>query len=540
MDDDAEFWADQLVGDIRDDRGDTGTYMFNSGMSVSGKMHIGNLRGELVIPSRVRHILEEEDDADITFRGVYYTQDRFKAKRSQLEQFDDPEEAAQYEGRRLIDVPDPQGCHDSWVEHFNAANAPFLPEFGIDVEPLTTTEFYRMDAAKEVVRLFLQNRERVRDVMNRFRDRNPYPEDWIPFDPLCTECSRIDTTTAVEVDVDAWEVRYECDGCGASGWSGMEKGKLAWRLEWAALWEVLDVDFEPYGKDHATPGGSRDSCVALAEEFDLNYPTGFSFNWVYLKDGDDVREMTSSGDVGITAEEYLEFAAPEVLAFLYLSNRPMTEIYFSPAEMPTHYRRFDRAERVYFGEEDMDDEKRAMNLERTYELAMQDAPDRKPVRVPFDHAAFVAQTVPPDAWEQDGIATLQETGHIPADIGDEDTGRVLQRLEHARRWADLHAPDEYVYEFNETVPAAVEDRLSPEQVDAMHELREMLRSTGYTGSEELEDDLFDLARDADVDVGEFFSAAYLCLLSREEGPRLADFILTRGQDEVLNVLETLE
>ncbi|MDY6766237.1 MAG: lysine--tRNA ligase, partial [Candidatus Nanohaloarchaea archaeon] len=346
--DDAVFWADQLADDIRDDRGVTDGYVFNAGMSVSGKMHIGNLRGELIIPSRVRHILEEDDDADVTFRGVYYTQDRFKAKQAQLEQFDDPEEAAQYEGWRLIDVPDPDGCHDNWVEHFNAANQPYLSEFGIDVDPLTTTEFYRMDAAKDVVQLFLKERGRVRDVMNEFRDRNPYPEEWIPFDPLCTECNRIDTTTALEVDISGWRARYECEECGTAGWSDMENGKLAWRLEWAALWEVLGVDFEPYGKDHATPGGSRDSCVALAEEFDLNYPTGFSFNWVYLKDGDDIREMTSSGDVGISAEEYLEFAAPEMLAFLYLSNRPMTEIYFSPAETPTHYRRFDRAERVYF------------------------------------------------------------------------------------------------------------------------------------------------------------------------------------------------
>ncbi len=536
--DDAVFWVDQLADDIRDDRGDTGRYVFNSGMSVSGKMHIGNLRGELIIPSRVRHILEEEG-RDVTFRGVYYTQDRFKAKDAQLEQFDDPSGAERYEGWRLIDVPDPDGCHDNWVEHFNAANQPYLAEFGIDVDPLTTTEFYRMDAAKDVVQLFLEEKDRVREVMNEFRDRNPYPEDWIPFDPLCEECNRIDTTTALEVDTEDWTVRYECEECGEEGWSDMEEGKLAWRLEWAALWHVLDVDFEPYGKDHATPGGSRDSCVALAEEFDLNYPTGFSFNWVYLKDGDDVREMTSSGDVGISAAEYLEFAAPEVLAFLYLSNRPMTEIYFSPTEMPTHYRRFDRAERVYFGEEELDDEKRAMNLERTYELAMQEVPEELPVRVPFDHAAFVAQTVPRDVWADDGIATLQETGHVPDDINEKDMERVLQRLEHARQWAVEYAPEQYRYDFNDSVPDSVVQQLSSDQIDAMNGLEELLATEQYSDSETLENDLFELARGSDVDVGEFFAAAYQCLLSRDEGPRLADFILTRGQDEVLNVLKTL-
>ncbi|MDY6769505.1 MAG: lysine--tRNA ligase [Candidatus Nanohaloarchaea archaeon] len=538
--DDPVFWVDSLAADILDDRGETEEYVFNSGMSISGTMHIGNLRGELMIPSRVRRVLEDEQGKDVTFRGVYYTQDRFKGKDAQLAQFDDPDAAEQYVGRRLVDVPDPEGCHDNWVEHFNAENQPYLSEFGIDVDPITTTEFYRMDAAKEVIELFLKHRGRVRDVMNEFRDRNPYPEDWIPFDPLCSECSRIDTTTAEEVDLDAWEVRYTCEGCGASGWSDMEDGKLAWRLEWAALWEVLDVDFEPYGKDHATPGGSRDSCTALAEEFDLNVPTGFSFNWVYLKDGDEVREMTSSGNVGITAQAFLEFAAPEVLAFLYLSNRPMTEIYFSPAEMPTHYRRFDRAERVYFGEEDLDDEKREMNLERVYELSVEEVPDELPVRVPFDHAAFVAQTVPQQEWGDEGIRVLQDTGHVPADLSPDDRERVLQRLEHAREWARGYAPDDYVYEFNDAVPGEVRDRLSAEQVAVMQELADMLAGTEYDGSEPLEDDLFDLARGSDVDVGAFFQAAYLCLLSREDGPRLADFILTRGQAEVVKVLRTLE
>ncbi|MFB6265545.1 MAG: lysine--tRNA ligase, partial [Candidatus Nanohaloarchaea archaeon] len=111
------FWADQLAGDILEERGEKDSYVFNSGMSVSGKMHIGNLRGELMIPSRVRHVLENEGK-EVSFRGVYYTQDRFKAKDEQLEQFDSREEPEKYEGWRLIDVPDPEGCHDNWVEHF--------------------------------------------------------------------------------------------------------------------------------------------------------------------------------------------------------------------------------------------------------------------------------------------------------------------------------------------------------------------------------------------------------------------------------------
>lgn len=536
---DTQFWADKLADEIVAERGDRDHYIFNAGMSVSGRMHIGNLRGELVIPSRVQHILESRD-ADVTFRGVYYTQDRFKGKDEQLQQFDDPGDAERYAGWRLIDVPDPAGCHDNWVDHFNAANQPYLSDYGIDIDPLTTTEFYTMQETKDLVRRFLEERGTVREILNEFRDRQPYPEDWIPYDPLCTECNRIDTTDALEIDFDEDRVRYRCTDCGAEGWSPLEKGKLAWRLEWAALWHVLDVDFEPYGKDHATPGGSRDSAIAIAEAFDLNYPAGFSFNWVYLKQDGDTREMTSSGDIGITAEEFLDLAAPPILTYLYLSTRPMTEIMFDPADLPTYHRRFDRAERVYFGAEELDDEKEERNITRSYELAMIDIPDEQPVRVDYEHAAFVAQTVPRDDWDTRGKQVLQATGHLPDDVSDADWNRTVERMECALHWARTYAPDKHVYTFNEDVHDDIRDDLSEEELDAMRALRDLLKEQDYDDKDALEDDIFTVARDSDVSVGAFFSAAYRCLLSRDSGPRLADFILTRGQDAVEQVLETLD
>ncbi len=536
---DDQFWADRLAQRIVAERGEQDRYVFNAGMSVSGTMHIGNLRGELVIPSRVRRILEAEG-WDVTFRGVYYTQDRFKGKDAQLQQFDDPDAAEQYTGWRLIDVPDPDGCHDSWVDHFNAANQPYLPDYGVDIDPLTTTDIYTWDETQALVERFLSEREMVRDVLNEFRDRNPYPDDWIPFDPLCTECNRIDTTTALDVDLDGGRVRYRCDDCGAEGWSDFEQGKLAWRLEWAALWHVLDVDFEPYGKDHATPGGSRDAATAVADAFDLNVPEGFVFNWVYLKQDGDVSEMTSSGDVGITAKAFRAIAHPDVLLYLYMSSRPNTEITVDPADLPTYYRRFDRAERIYFGDGEADDEKEERNVSRAYALAVTELPDAAPVRVPFDHAAFVAQTVPRDDWADRGISVLRRTGHVPADLSDENRERVLARLDRAAAWADRYAPDDHVYRFNDEVPEEQWQQLSEEQQEAVRGLRDLLAAETFDDKEALEDALFDLARDGEASVGDFFAAAYRCLLSRDSGPRLADFILTRGQDDVQTVLDTVD
>ncbi|MCJ7450141.1 MAG: lysine--tRNA ligase [Candidatus Nanohaloarchaeota archaeon QJJ-9] len=529
-----KHWADQLAGKVKDERGDKDSYIFNSGMSISGKMHIGNLRGELAIPSRVKRILEQEGK-DVKFYGIYYTQDRFKAKDSQLEKFDDPEEAEKYEGWRLVDVPDPEGCHENWVEHFNSENQPYLPEYGIEVEPLTTTEFYRMDETKELIRKFLENKERVRQVLNEYRDRQPYPEGWIPFDPRCESCNRIDKTDAKEIDFEEDRVRYECKACGDEGWSPIEKGKLAWRLEWSALWEVLDVDFEPYGKDHATPGGSRDSCVALAEEFDLNYPTGFSFNWVYWKREGEVKgDMTSSGDRGITTKAFLDYAEPEVLTYLYLSTKPMKEIYFDPDKLPDYVRRFDRAESIYFGEEEARDEKREENIKRNYELAMLDLPEKSPVRIPYKAACMIYQLV---ESEDRRVKVAKKLEDVPSQLSEEDRKRVLERIEMAGNWLGEYPVEDFRIEVQEEVSEEARDELSEEELKALKSLGEDLEEE--LSAKEAQSKVYELSDDFDIGAGEAFQSVYLTILGKESGPRAGNLIKAVGQEKVRDLIDQL-
>ncbi len=528
-----KHWIDKLVDKIRRERGDKDSYVLNCGMSISGMMHIGNLRGELMIPSRVSRVLEKHGK-DVSFRGVYYTQDRFKAKEGQIQQFEDPDEAKKYKGWRLIDLPDPDGCHKNWVDHFNSTNHPFLKEFDIEVDPITTTDFYKMKETKEIVKKFLENKERVREVINRFRDRNPKPEGWIPFDPLCNQCNRIDTTEALEINFEKEKVRYRCKDCGHEGWSDLNKGKLAWRLEWSALWHVLDVDFEPFGKDHATPGGSRDSCIAISKEFGLNYPTGFSFNWVYWKENNNVKEMTSSGDIGMTAKDYLDVAEPEVLTYLYLSTKPAKEIYFSPEEIPTYHRRFDRAESIYFGREEARSEKREANIKRNYELAVIDVPEKKPVRPPYDSCCFVVQLAEDN---EEAIELLMETDQIPDRMSEKDKELCLQRVENAKKWLERFEPEDHLIHIQEDI-STIEKDLTDGQTKVLRELRKRLKEREWT-AEELQDEIYGMKDEYDISAGDLFRGIYTAILGKKSGPRAGQLIKAIGQERVVKILEDL-
>src|SRR3989442_5610651 len=113
-----------------------------------------------------------------------------------------------------------------------------------------------------LVRDLASRAEEVRAVVNKYRARHPYPAGWTPFEAFCEKCGTIGATTTA---IDGTSASYRCERCGHRGKSSIEKGKLNWRLEWPALWKVYRVDIEPFGKDHATPRGSRDSCAEIAQ-----------------------------------------------------------------------------------------------------------------------------------------------------------------------------------------------------------------------------------------------------------------------------------
>jgi len=204
-------WIDALADwlEARLKRRGKKTYVFNGGLSVSGLQHVGRLRGEVIIPETLRRILSKRGLSIVQYLTLY-TQDAWKGKESQLKAFPNPEEARKYTGWPLIRVPDPQGELASWVDRFWLDFGPYISEFTDGkIEIVTTTELYK-GKLREFVKLTLEKRDEIRDIVNKYRGRKPYPKGWIPFEPICARCGRIDTTEAIEVDLNEERVRYKC------------------------------------------------------------------------------------------------------------------------------------------------------------------------------------------------------------------------------------------------------------------------------------------------------------------------------------------
>jgi len=531
-------WIDETVENVIEYWKDQERYVCSCGMSVSGLQHLGRLRGEIVLTNTVKEeLLRMGKEAEHFL--VLYTQDQWKGKGAQLGQFSSKEEAEKYRNRRLIDVPDPFGCHKNWVEHYWSPFRDCLSSFSIGVKTFLTTDLYKTDGMKELVRKTIRRKEELRQIINKYRGRTPYPEDWIPFETLCNECLTIGQHKILSVNLDNYTVEYVCNRCGAQGISSMEDGKLNWRVEWSALWALFNVSFEPYGKDHATPGGSRDSCVEIIEKiFERKPPFGYPYEWVgFSVDGKDMGDMGSSDFLGITPADWLEVSEPEVLRYLYLKNKPMKRVVIDVSRVPEFSETYDQAERVYYGVEKVTQEKEEFEMRRSYELSQLRSPPKVlPFQLRYTHAVTLIQTLSKERLLENAITKLKNTGLLSDKPSEEDKIRIEKRLNEAEAWIEKYAPERFKLKILEELPATLKQQLKEEEKEALRVLADRLGNRELTENE-LENILYRVAKDeAGLGSKKFFQLIYLVLFGQKQGPRLASFILLMDRDLLLQRL----
>ena len=319
----------------------------------------------------------------------------------------------------------------------------------------------------------------------------------------------------------------------------MEDGKLNWRIEWAALWKLLDVDFEPYGKDHATPGGSRDSCAEIIEKiFERKPPFGFPYEWVgFSVDGKDMGDMGSSDFLGVTPAEWLEISEPEVLRYLYLKNKPMKRVVIDLSRVPELSEGYDQAERVYYEVEKVAQEKEEFEMRRSYELSqLKQPPKALPFQLRYAHAVALVQILPKENLLGNAITKLKNTGLLSDKPSAEDKNRIEKRLKEAEAWLERYAPERFKLKVLEELPANLKKQFKEEEKEALRIFADKLGNRELT-EDGLENLLYRVAKD-ETGLGsrKFFQLIYLVLFGEKQGPRLASFILLMDRNMLLQRL----
>lgn len=482
-------WADEVAEAILEANR---APVISTGISPSGEIHVGNLR-EVVTADAIFRALRE--------RGVIarfnYVCDDFDPLRH-VYPFLTPERYGPLVGKPLSDIPCPCGAHPSYAEHFLEPFLHSLGELGVKVDVERASQMYRSGRMMPYVLTALENRDRIarilREVTGKDTDR-----DWSPFQPLCPGCGRITQARVTGFDRERQSVGYAC-ACGASGSVPMAGGgKLTWRIDWPARWIALGVTVEPFGKDHATRGGSYDTGVRIVREvFGGEPPFPIPYEWVSLKGKGDMKSR--KGNV-LSIAEALELAPPVALRYLILREKPQRTISFDPG-LPL-LKLVDEVEDAAASPSDA----RALELARVEGF--------RSLGVPLKHLAVVAQAAD---FTTDGVMEILARTGYPGVVRE----TVADRMRYVRRWVGSFAPDDLRFEIRRELPAQARD-LSADQRRFLLRLAEGLRE-GMDG-EAIHRLVYDLAAEfPDTRPPELFQALYLALLGKPRGPRAGWFV----------------
>ena len=520
-------WADIAAVRIIKARGeDKENYVVASGITPSGKVHIGNFR-EVITVDLVARALKS---AGRKVRFIY-SWDNFDTFRKVPKNVPNPDSFTEYLRKPIARIPDPWGDADSYsqgrIDLFEAEVA----KVGINPEFIYQEKEYSSGVYADGIRKALENIETLKKILNEHRS-TPLADDWLPTSIYCESCQK-DVMNYQKYDGE-WNYSYHCASCGHEATVDIRETKnlkLSWRTDWPMRWAHEKVDFEPGGKDHSSQGGSYDTGKSIVREvYGQEAPEYLQYDFVMIKGG--TGKMSSSSGELITLGEILEVYDPQIVRWIFANQRPNHDfsIAFDEDVIKT-YEEFDKAETIALGPEPKKLGKYPL-IKRVYELSTVSAslPSNQPYRAPFRALCNSLQICDKD------IERTYERYYQEFITTEEDKAYFKQRAERAITWLEKYAPEEFVYAINKN-PVAVD--LNEKQEAALGALKMMLKEVDLTNLEakEINELLYQkVVHQVEAEPKEVFQAVYQKLISREKGPRLPGFLKELGNDRVLGLI----
>jgi len=285
--------------------------IFETGYGPSGLPHIGTFN-EVARTTFVRHAYEELTGSPT--RLIAFSDD-MDGLRKVPDNVPNQELLAANLGKPLTQIPDPFGTHESFADHNNSMLRSFLDRFGFDYEFLSATNCYRSGQFDDVIRKVLHGWEAIMGVMlpTLREDRR---KTYSPILPVSPSSGRVLQVPVDVVDAEAGLIAFDDEDGGRvqqSAFGG--QAKLQWKVDWAARWVALGVDYEMAGKDlidSVTQSGK------IARILGGRPPEGFNYEMFLDEKGE---KISKSKGNGLSLEEWLRYGSEPSLAF-YIYREP--------------------------------------------------------------------------------------------------------------------------------------------------------------------------------------------------------------------------
>lgn len=510
-------WSEEIAQRIIERNPNKEEYVCAAGISPSGSVHIGNFRDVATSYFVVRALRKMGKRARLLFSWDEY--DRMRKVPANVKEV--TEGFDKYIGAPYISVPNPFSSGEpNYAAHFEREFETSVEKFGIDMDYRYQAAMYREGKYKDQIIHALRRRREIFDILDSFRTQDAEEgerESYYPVSIFCPVCDR-DTTKIESLTEDCINATYTC-ACGHSGSFNFENDhncKLSWKVDWAMRWMYEDVDFEPGGKDHASPTGSYATSKIISKKiFDFEPPLFVGYEFIGIKGM--TGKMSSSSGLNLTPEVLLKLYQPELMLWLYSKTEPSKAFDFCFDEgILRQYLEFDK----------MYDEVRsgAANEYTQSIIFNSTVPGRTIETVPMSLLVQLGSIVDFNVSMLETVFDKIGTPYRREQFAD--------RLERARFWLEQCAPDQ-VNRLRTMRNWEIYESLTDEEKRSVAMLHEYISRGGYT-LDELNVELYAIPKriygedksekEIKAIQGGFFKNVYRLLIDRERGPRLYLFL----------------
>ncbi len=497
---------------------ETKSLRVESGLGASGIPHIGNY-GDFARAHGVRMALE---NMGVSAELIAFSDDKDGLRKVPM---GFPKSLSKFLGFPVSSVPDPFGCHESYGQHMSSLVLDSLDKTGISYRAVSGTQAYKEGLFNSQIDKILRNATLAGQIIKEAIGQEKYTEA-LPYFPVCKSCGRIYTTKAIEYIPSRHVVRFVCEGmklkaetlvgCGYEGEVDVRtgNGKLSWKVEFAARWSALKINYEGYGKDLIESVKANDRVM----EQILDEPPPYHTRYEHFIDKTGVKISKSVGNV-IAPQLWLKYSSPQTLLLL-MFKRSVGSRHIWVKDIPTYVAEMDELEDIYFGRKQVRDHKELARSRGLYEYCWNLKPPSSPsVHIPHNLLVYLVKVAPKGKDVEFVREKLSSYGYkVEANNTD-----FVARVNRARNWAEDI------------------DAISTREIDLQGEEREaVLELAGIinASSDEnyLQNVVFTIAKKHELQTGAFFKTLYKILIGGESGPRLGPYIIAMGRENVATAL----
>ena len=522
-------WIDKLASTIIKREKDIGRslelILVESGLGASGFPHVGSL-GDAVRAYGVALAIKNLGyDSNL----IAYSDDLDGLRKipSGL-----PEWLSDYIGKPVSNIPDPIGqCHDSYGSHMSSLLLDALDRLEINYKFLNAAKVYGTGMLTNQIDMILSHAPDLGNKIEEVVGQSKYKES-LPYFPICESCGRLYVAQAEKYIREEKKVSYICNGtklgnndvkgCGYTGEIPISagKGKLAWKVEFAARWSSLDIRFEAYGKDIMDSVRVND----WVSDFVLHYAHPLHVKYEMFLDKGGKKISKSIGNV-LTPQVWLRYGTPQSLLLLLFKRITGTR-QVGTDDIPTLMEEYDICEDIYFGKKKEDNEEKLVKTKGLYEYVNHLKTSDKPLQhVPYmlivQQASFFSGA--------DRIRKIFDR-LIKYKVATELTFDLEQKIQLACNWSDDHISTEKF----DVVLTEKEKMIIRKILESL----EIANSESNLDPEKIQQMIYETSKENEEQPRKIFKLMYKMLINADSGPRLGGYISDLGLNRIHSLLDS--